>query len=138
MRGRIPKGYWRILDQAFWYSSKESTFIQPLKVCMQFTAWQRSIDSWTMSEKMAAHEARPHCSCDPNRLRKNYYGTMEIQWSTCLGQWENTRQDAQKVRPARPQHAKRRCVLCSVRRASEQSENAAWEKARLGAPGSGG
>jgi hypothetical protein len=34
-------------------------------------------------------------------------------------------QDAQKGRPARPQQAKWRCVLCSVRRASERSENAA-------------
>ena len=34
-------------------------------------------------------------------------------------------QDAQKGRPARPQQAKRRCVLCSVRGASERSENAA-------------
>ena len=34
-------------------------------------------------------------------------------------------QDAQKCRPARPQQAKRRCVLCSVRGASERSENAA-------------
>ena len=34
-------------------------------------------------------------------------------------------QDAQKGRPARPQKAKRRCVLCSVRGASERSENAA-------------
>ena len=32
-------------------------------------------------------------------------------------------QDAQKGRPARPQQAKKRCVLCSVRGASEQSEN---------------
>ena len=34
-------------------------------------------------------------------------------------------QDAQKGRPARPQQAKGRCVLCSVRGASERSENAA-------------
>ena len=34
-------------------------------------------------------------------------------------------QDAQKGRSARPQQAKRRCVLCSVRGASERSENAA-------------
>src|SRR5712692_7912320 len=34
-------------------------------------------------------------------------------------------QDAQKGRPARAQQAKRRCVLCSVRGASERSENAA-------------
>ena len=34
-------------------------------------------------------------------------------------------QDAQKGRPARPQQARRRCVLCSVRGASERSENAA-------------
>ncbi len=32
-------------------------------------------------------------------------------------------QDAQKGRPARPQQAKWRCVLCSVRGASERSEN---------------
>jgi hypothetical protein len=34
-------------------------------------------------------------------------------------------QDAQKCRPARPQQAKGRCVLCSVRGASERSKNAA-------------
>ena len=34
-------------------------------------------------------------------------------------------QDAQKGRSARPQQAKRRCVLCSVRGASSRSENAA-------------
>jgi hypothetical protein len=34
-------------------------------------------------------------------------------------------QAAQKGRPARPQQAKGRCVLCSVRGASERSENAA-------------
>ena len=42
--------------------------------------------------------------------------------------WDKRRtpsQDAQKGRPARPQQAKWRCVLCSVRGASERSENAA-------------
>jgi hypothetical protein len=43
-------------------------------------------------------------------LRKNYCGTVEIQWSAHLGQQENTAQDAQKGRPARPQRAKRRGV----------------------------
>jgi hypothetical protein len=33
-------------------------------------------------------------------LRKNYCGTVEIQWSVHLGQQENTVQDAQKGRPA--------------------------------------
>jgi TusA-related sulfurtransferase len=42
------------------------------------------------------------------RLRKNYCGTVEIQWFARLGQQENTAQDAQKGRPARPQRAKRR------------------------------
>jgi hypothetical protein len=44
--------------------------------------------------------------------------------------WDNRRtrsQDAQKGRPARPQQAKWRCVLCAVRRATERSENAAGE-----------
>ena len=42
--------------------------------------------------------------------------------------WDKRRtpsQDAQKGSPARPQQAKRRCVLCSVRGASSRSENAA-------------
>jgi hypothetical protein len=43
-------------------------------------------------------------------LRKNYCGTVDIQWSAHLGQQENTAQDAQKGRPARPQRAKRRGV----------------------------
>ena len=34
-------------------------------------------------------------------------------------------------------HLLKQCVLCSVRGASERSENAAWEKTRLGAPGVG-
>jgi len=33
---------------------------------------------------------------------------MEIQWPSRLRQWKNTRQDAQKVRPARPQRVKAR------------------------------
>jgi len=37
------------------------------------------------------------------RLRKNYYGTMDIQWPAHLGQQENRAQDAQKGPPARPQ-----------------------------------
>jgi len=36
-------------------------------------------------------------------LRKYNCGTMDIQWPSRLRQWKNTRQDAQKVRPARPQ-----------------------------------
>ena len=40
--------------------------------------------------------------------RKNYCGTMEIQWWAHLAQQENTVQDAQKGRPARPQRAWRR------------------------------
>ena len=43
-----------------------------------------------------------------SRLRKNYCGTVEIQWFARLGQQESTAQDAQKGRPARPQRAKRR------------------------------
>ena len=43
-----------------------------------------------------------------------------------------------KGRPARPQRAKRQCVLCSVRGAFERSENAELEQARLGVPGVGG
>jgi len=76
--------YWRILDQAFWYFSKESTSIQPLKICAQFTVWPWSINYWTMSVKMAAHEAKPRRSCDPNRLRENYCGVQETQWPTVM------------------------------------------------------
>src|SRR3972149_1784051 len=43
-----------------------------------------------------------------SRLRKNYCGTVEIQWSVRLGQQENNAQGAQKGRPARPQRAKKR------------------------------
>jgi hypothetical protein len=43
-----------------------------------------------------------------NRLRKKYCGTVKIQWPAHLGQQENTTQDAQKGRLARPQRAKRR------------------------------
>jgi len=48
------------------------------------------------------------CFLRHSRLRKNYCGTVEIQWPVHLGQQENTAQDAQKVRPARLQRAKRR------------------------------
>jgi len=37
-----------------------------------------------------------------SRQRKNYCGTVGIQWPAHLGPQENTTQDAQKVRPARP------------------------------------
>jgi hypothetical protein len=47
-------------------------------------------------------------------------------------------QGAQNGRPARPQRVKGRRVPSGVRGGSERCENAAWEKARLGAPGSGG
>jgi hypothetical protein len=43
-------------------------------------------------------------------LRKYNCGTMDIQWPSRLRQWKNTRQDAQKVRPARPQRVKTRDV----------------------------
>jgi len=45
-----------------------------------------------------------------SRPRKNYVGTPDLHWSACLGQQENISQEAQKVRPARPQRAKRRGV----------------------------
>src|SRR5512146_532942 len=37
--------YCRILAQAFWYSSKESTSIQPLKIGTASTRWPRSMSS---------------------------------------------------------------------------------------------
>ena len=43
----------------------------------------------------------------PCRLRKNYTNAPEFRWSARLGQQENTTQDAQKGRPARPRQAKR-------------------------------
>jgi hypothetical protein len=53
----------------------------------------------------------------PNRLRKNYCGTVKIPWLARLGQQENRAQDAQKgglltrptlavISPARPESAK--------------------------------
>src|SRR5882762_4506672 len=41
-----------------------------------------------------------------SRLRKNYFFPRELRWSTHVAQRENTPQDAQKVRPARPQREK--------------------------------
>jgi hypothetical protein len=47
----------------------------------------------------------------PSRLRKKYCGTVEIQWfGLRIGQPGDTVQDAQTVRSARPQRAKRRGV----------------------------
>lgn len=76
------KGYWRILPQA-------------LTIDTQVTVWPWSINSWAMSVKIAAHEARPCRSCDPSRLRKSYCGMTEIQWLAALGPWENIRRNAQ-------------------------------------------
>jgi len=42
--------------------------------------------------------------------QKNYVGMREMRGFACLGPQENTLQDAQKGRPARPQRAKRRGV----------------------------
>jgi hypothetical protein len=42
-----------------------------------------------------------------------------------MRQRKNTRQDAKKVCPVRPQHMIRRCILCSIRGALKQSGNAA-------------
>ena len=52
---------------------------------------------------------------DSNRLRKIKAGPPEIQWSACLGQQNMIPQDAQKVRPARPQRVKGRGVPSGVR-----------------------
>jgi len=38
------------------------------------------------------------------------HGTVGMQWSARIAQWENTLQDAQKVRSARPQRVKERGV----------------------------
>jgi hypothetical protein len=73
-----------------------------------------------------------------SRLRKNYCGTVGIEWYPQLGQQETTAQDAQKGRSARPQRAKWRGVRFGTLSLSERCENTAWEKARPGAPGSGG
>src|SRR5262249_54854509 len=50
-----------------------------------------------------------------NRLRKNEAGLPEIQWFACLGQQDTNPQDAQKVRPARPQRVKGRGIPSGVR-----------------------
>ena len=42
-----------------------------------------------------------------SRLLKKYYGTPDFHWSAYLWQQERTTQDAQKVRPARPQQVKK-------------------------------
>ena len=39
---------------------------------------------------------------DASRLRKNYVGTPELQWSACLGQQENTSAGCSKRRPSHP------------------------------------
>jgi hypothetical protein len=52
---------------------------------------------------------------DVGRLRKNDAGPLEVQWSACTGQQNATLQDAQKVRPARPQRVKGRSVPSGVR-----------------------
>lgn len=41
--------YCLIFAQAFWYSSNESTSIQPLKIGTAWIRWPRSISSWSMS-----------------------------------------------------------------------------------------
>src|SRR5437773_3907455 len=61
--------------------------------------------SLVFNVSLAANEHRT-----PGRLWKNYVITPELPWSACLGQEENTSQDTQKDRPARPQRAKRRGV----------------------------
>jgi len=38
-----------------------------------------------------------------SRLSKNFCGTMKSHWPACLDQQDAASQDAQKVRPARPQ-----------------------------------
>ena len=43
-------------------------------------------------------------------LRKNHFGTLDRLWSAHMRQEENTPQDAQKDRPARPQRVKARGV----------------------------
>ncbi len=50
-----------------------------------------------------------------SRQRKNFCGTVEFQWPAHLGQQENHVQDAQKVRPARPQRVKTGGVPSGVR-----------------------
>jgi len=49
----LPDGYWRIWAQAFWYSSNESTSIQPLKIGTASTRCPWSIISWIRSVKDA-------------------------------------------------------------------------------------
>ena len=48
---------------------------------------------------MTTHFYTERLAC---RLRKNYCGTVEIQWSVCLGQQENRAQDAQKGQTSHP------------------------------------
>ena len=83
----------------------------------------------TMDDTHATHtkrglvEGRPHRAMQnpfltgPSTisLRKNYVSTRELHWSACLGQQEDTTQDAQKGRPARPQRAKTGGVPSGVR-----------------------
>jgi hypothetical protein len=47
-----------------------------------------------------------HARLTPNRVLKNYFGTAKLRWPARLGRDENTLQDAQKARPARPQPMK--------------------------------
>ena len=75
----------------------------------------------------------------PYRFNKNYqllirnrlcarfvlFLLHDLRRSPAMNGASGLQQDAQKSRPARPQQAKWRCVLCSVRGASERSENAA-------------
>jgi hypothetical protein len=54
-----------------------------------------------------------------SRLGKNYCGMQEIPCPTGHGQQMNIPQDAQKVRPARPQQAKQAEVEVKVERRSD-------------------
>lgn len=71
------EGYWRILAQA-------------LKMGTEVTVWPRSVNSWAMSVKIVALEARPCRSCEHSNC-----GMIDVQWPAALGQWESIRQNAQ-------------------------------------------
>jgi hypothetical protein len=79
------------------------------------------MDALLTTRKLALDKGEPKARTDyEDRFERSLLAgsgkTIVAQWtSACLGQWENTWQDAQKVRPARPQRVKSRGVPSGVR-----------------------
>jgi hypothetical protein len=94
----------------------------------------RSLLNSTSLPRRSIKRTKPRAGTPTNlnvcRLRKNYRGTVEVQWSARLGQLENTAQGVQKCQTshppnpgaprralshARPQRAKRRGGTTALR-----------------------